>query len=93
MILCSLDRWLKYRSLSREKSLGLSTNRRLNRWSLKILVNLEVSLKDLEDSLGLAEPQGVVAALEAELELILSTQIQSNHQVVVQLMGHLLRVH
>jgi hypothetical protein len=34
-----------------------------------------------------------VAALEAELELILSTQIQSSHQVVVQLVDHLLRVH
>jgi len=93
LILCSLDRWLKYQSLSREKSLGLSTNRRLNRWSLKILVNLEVSLVGLEDSLGLVGPQGVVAALEAELELILSTQFQSNHQVVVQLVDHLLRVH
>jgi hypothetical protein len=60
---------------------------------LKILVNLEVSLEDLEDSLGLAEPQGVVAALEAELGLILSTQFQPNHQLVVQLVDHLLRVH
>jgi hypothetical protein len=42
---------------------------------------------------GLAGSLEVVAALEAELELILSTQIQPSHQVGVQLVDHLLRVH
>jgi hypothetical protein len=63
------------------------------------LVNLEVTdrrrrrSRSLEGSVDLGEPLEVVAALEAELELILSTQIQSSHQVVVQLVDHLLRVH
>jgi hypothetical protein len=62
-------------------------SRILNRESVEGLANWVVAdlcrLGNPEDSLGLVDPQELVAALEAELELILSTQIQSNHQVAV----------